>query len=192
MIEMAGSMSEHLSPVMEGFENPTMATVFQEMLKITPVKNSRGRGPKSAITASASSSGSCPPSSAAPSTSSTPMPLSGSSTSEKIAFLKSIITEQKTTADSLMDSAKKMGPVAQKLSTQKAAYDAAFESDLVAPMPNTSGTLQGFTLVFFTLALFSLAIVSSILAGNAVSGLATFAGFTIAYVVSLALISRYG
>jgi hypothetical protein len=120
------------------------------------------------------------------------MPLSGSSTSEKIAFLKSIITEQRTTADSLMDSAKKMGPVAQKLSAQKGAYDAAFESDLLAPMPNTSGTLQGFTLVFFTLALFSLAIVSSILAGNAVSGLVTFGVFTIVYVVSLALISRYG
>jgi hypothetical protein len=191
MIEMAGSMSEHLSPVMEGFENPTMATVFQEMLKITPVKNSRGRGPKSAITASASSSGSCPPSSTSASSTSSATP-SGSSTSEKIAFLKTIITEQRSTADSLMDSAKKMGPVAQKLSAQKGAYDAAFESDLVAPMPNTSGTLQGFTLVFFTLALFSLAIVSSILAGNAVSGVATFGGFTIAYVVSLALISRYG
>jgi hypothetical protein len=183
-------MSEHLSPVMEGFENPTMATVFREMLKITPVKNSSGRGPRTAVTGSSSSSGSCPPSST--SSSSTTTPSTGSSTSEKIAFLKTIITEQRSTADSLMDSAKKMGPVAQKLSAQKGAYDAAFESDLLAPMPNTSGTLQGFTLVFFTLALFSLAIVASILAGDAVSGLATFGGFIIFYVVSLALISRYG
>ena len=189
---MVGSISEHLSPVMEGFENPTMATVFREMLKITPVKNSRGRGPKSAITASGSSTGSCtqaPPTLTA-TTSGT------SSTSEKIAFLKSILTEQKNTADSLMESAKKMGPVAQKLSTQKGAYDAAFESDLVAPMPNTSGTLQGFALVFFTLAFFSLAIVSSILTnhatGNPASAFTTFGGFIIAYVVSLGLLSKYG
>ena len=62
-----------------------------------------------------------------------------------------------------MESAKKMRPVAQKLAVQKKAYDAAFESDLVAPMPNTSGTLQGFTLVFFVVAFLSLAIVASVL-----------------------------
>jgi hypothetical protein len=95
-----------------------------------------------------------------------------------------------------MESAKKMGPVAQKLSAQKGAYDAAFESDIVSPMPNTSGTLQGFALVFFTLALFSLAIVASILtnqaSGSVSSALTTFGGFIIAYVLSLALLSRYG
>ena len=190
---MVGSISEHLSPVMEGFENPTMATVFREMLKITPVKNSNSRGPKSAI--GSSSSGSCPPSSSPPA-SSTVTPSASSSASDKIAFLKSILTEQKATADSLMDSAKKMGPVSQKLMAQKGAYEAAFESDLLAPMPNTSGSLQGFTLVFFTLAFFSLAIVASILTnqatGNVTSAFTTFGGFIIVYILSFALISKYG
>ena len=189
---MVGSMSEHLSPVMEGFENPTMSTLFREMLKITPVKSKSGRGPKNAVTAAA---GTCPPSSSTPPPS--PSSLSAtSSSSEKIVFLKSILTEQKATADSLMDSAKKMGPVSQKLIAQKGAYDAAFESDLLAPIPNTSGTLQGFTLVFFTLAFFSLAIVASILtnqtSGSASSAVKIFVGFTIAYVISLSLISKYG
>ncbi len=177
---------------MEGFENPTMATVFREMLKITPVKNSGGRGPKTTI--GSSSSGSCAPSSTPASSTATASGVSSSS--EKIAFLKSILTEQKATADSLMESAKKMGPVSQKLMAQKSAYDAAFESDLLAPMPNTSGTLQGFTLVFFTLAFFSLSIVASILinqtTGNPTSAFITFGGFIIAYIFSFALISRYG
>jgi hypothetical protein len=190
---MAGLMSEHLSPVMEGFENPTMATVFREMLKVTPVKRSNGRGPKTAVGATVS--GSCPSSNTQPAAG-TASPSFGSSASEKIAFLKSIINEQRATADSLMDSAKKMGPVSQKLVAQKHAYDAAFESDLLAPMPNTSGSLQGFTLVFFTLAFFSLAIVASILtnqaSGSVSSAVKIFGGFVIAYVISLSLISKYG
>ncbi len=94
-----------------------------------------------------------------------------------------------------MDSAKKMGPVSQKLVAQKGAYEAAFETDLVAPLPNTSGTLQGFTLVFFTLAFFSLAIVVSILVnqttGNAQTAAKVFGGFVIGYIVLLAFISNY-
>jgi hypothetical protein len=164
------------------------------MLKITPVRRSSGRGPKTAITAS--SPGSCPPSSGSSPPAITASSATGSSASDKIAFLKNILTEQRATADSLMDSAKKMGPVSQKLVAQKHAYDAAFETDLLSPMPNTSGTLQGFTLVFFTLAFFSLAIVASILinqaSGSASSAVKIFGGFLIAYVVSLALISKYG
>ena len=183
-------MSEHLSPVMEGFENPTMSTLFREMLKITPVSKSNSRGPK--IPVATSKDGTCPPanSQASPTTASY-----DSSASQKIAFLKSILSEQRATADSLMDSAKKMGPVSQKLVAQKGAYDAAFETDLVAPLPNTSGTLQGFTLVFFTLAFFSLAIVVSILVnqttGNAQTAAKVFGGFVIGYIVLLAFISNY-
>ena len=184
-------MTEHLSPVMEGFENPTMSTLFREMLKITPVSKSNSRGPK--IPVVTSKDGTCPPanSQGASATSSSTY----TTTSEKIAFLKSILSEQRATADSLMDSAKKMGPVSQKLVAQKGAYEAAFETDLLAPLPNTSGTLQGFTLVFFTLAFFSLAIVLSILVnqttGNVQTAAKVFGGFVIAYIVSLAFISKY-
>lgn len=188
---MALSAPEYLSPVMEGFANPTMATVFREMLMVTPTEKSSSRGPK--IPVSTSSDGSCPPPRRA---SPTPNAGAGSTQSEKIAFLKSILKEQRATADSLMESAKSMSPVSQKLTAQRGAYDAAFESDLVAPMPNTSGTLQGFTLVFFTLAFFSLGIVASVMTnqttGKVDAALKMFGGFVIAYIVSIALISKYG
>jgi hypothetical protein len=177
---------------MEGFENPTMSTLFREMLKVSPVPKSNSRGPK--ISVATSKDGSCPPTSgsqAPPATAS-----SSSTTQEKMAFLKSILTEQKNTADSLMESAKKMGPVAQKLVAQKNAYDAAFETDLIAPMPNTSGTLHGFTLVFFTLAFFSLAIVASILTnhatGNVNSALTTFGIFLVVFFVAVGIIVKFG
>lgn len=183
---------EQLSPVMEGFENPTMSTLFREMLKITPTTKSNSRGPKTAV--ATSRDGTCPPSTTAPASAATAS--SSSSTAEKIAFLKSILSEQKKTADSLMESAKKMNPVAQKLSAKATAYDAAFESEEVAPMPNISGTLQGFTLVFFTLAFFSLAIVASILTnhatGNVNSALKTFGGFIMVYCVAIGIIIQFG
>jgi hypothetical protein len=192
-IEMALSAPEYLSPVMEGFSNPTMATVFREMLMITPVEKSKGRGPKTPI--GTSSDGTCPPPRSEPQTA-TSGSGSGSTRSEKIAFLKSILKEQRDTADSLMESAKTMAPVAQKIMAQKGAYEAAFESDILAPMPNTSGTLQGFTLVFFTLAFFSLGIVVSIMTNQATgkvdAALKMFGGFIIAYIVSISLISKYG
>jgi hypothetical protein len=182
---------EQLSPVMEGFENPTMATLFREMLKVSPVPKKNSRGPKTSV--ATSKDGTCPPAS---SSKPSPSQTATSTTSEKIAFLKSILSEQRETADSLMESAKKMGPVAQKLVAQKDAYDAAFETDVLAPMPNTSGTLQGFTLVFFTLAFFSLAIVASILTnqatGNVNSALKTFGAFVIAYCVALGIIAKFG
>lgn len=185
--------SEHLSPVMEGFENPTMATLFREMLKVTPVTKKNSRGSK--MSPAASGDKSCPPATSS-SLSSTITASSDTSSSQKIAFLKSVINEQQATADSLMESAKKMGPVSQKLVAQKAAYDAAFESDLVAPMPNMSGSLQGFALVFFTLAFLSLAIVASVLTnqttGNLQSALKIFGMFLIAYIVSIAMIARLG
>jgi hypothetical protein len=188
---MARSLTEHLSPVMEGFENPTMSTLFREMLKITPTTKSNSRGSRTAVTRSRD--GTCPPStSAAPSLTT----ASSSPAAEKIAFLKSILSEQKKTADSLMESAKKMGPVAQKLSAKVTAYDAAFESEQVAPMPNISGTLQGFTLVFFTLAFFSLAIVASIITsqatGNVNSALKTFGVFFMIYCIAVGIIVRFG
>lgn len=186
---------KHLSPIMEGFENPTMATLFQEMLKITPPSNKNNlRGSKTNV--STSTSGTCPPArsqAVAPSTASTG---SNSSSSQKIAFLKSIINEQKATADSLMESAKNMGPVSQKLVAQTAAYDAAFESDVTSPMPNISGTLQGFSLFFFILSFFSLAIVSSIMTNHATgstsAALKTFGMFLITFIVAIAIIIRIG
>jgi hypothetical protein len=185
---------DHLSPVIEGFENPTMATLFREMLTVNPsVSKMSSRGPKTAV--ATSKDGSCPP--ASNSASSPPTASgSGSTPQQKIAFLKSILNEQKATADSLMESAKNMGPVSQKLVAQTAAYDAAFESDVTSPMPNISGTLQGFSLFFFILSFFSLAIVSSIMTNHATgstsAALKTFGMFLITFIVAIAIIIRIG
>lgn len=185
---------DHLSPVIEGFENPTMATLFREMLTVNPVSKKNSRGPKTAV--ATSKDGSCPPASKPASSSPTPSAGSGSTAQQKIAFLKSILSEQRATADSLMESAKKMGPVSQKLIAQNTAYEAAFESDLVAPMPGISGTLQGFTLFFFVLSYFALAIVVSILvsqtSGNTSDALKIFGMFIIGFLVALGLIARLG
>ena len=151
-------MGDHLSPVMEGFENPTMETVFKDLLKISS-------NPTSA-------------------------------NSEKISFLKSILKQQKETADSLMRSSKKIGLVSQKISNRDSAYDAAFESDVTAPIPNMSGTLQGFTFLFFILSFVSLAIIMAIgvnqLSGNTTYAMMTFAAFVLIILVSVPLIFRYG
>jgi len=139
--------SDNLSPVMEGFNNPTMNAVFNGM--ITPIQNS---------------------------------------SYTDTTFLKSILTKQKATADSLMDSAKKISPVAQKISAKIAAYDTAFETDIPAPLPNINGTLQGFVLFFFVLSFLSLAIVLSI----RMNSVYVFGGFAILFIVALGLIIRLG
>ena len=151
-------MGDHLSPVMEGFENPTMATIFGELLQIS--SNSKN------------------------------------ASSGKIAFLKSILEQQQTSADSLMKSAKKIGPISQRIENKDSAYDAAFESDLIAPIPNTSGSLQGFTYVFFIISFISLAIIStiavSLITSNTLYIMSTLGSFVVILIVSLLLLQRYG
>ena len=150
-------MGDHLSPIMEGFDNPTMDTVFGELLQVS--SNSKLN-------------------------------------SEKISFLKSILTQQMSTADSLMKSAKKLVPISQRIMNNDGAYDAAFESDIIAPLPKMSGTLQGFTLVFFIISFISLAIISSILVSQISSNtnhvITTLVIFIVLMIVSMSLIIRYG
>jgi hypothetical protein len=195
-----GLLSDYISPLTEGFDNPTMANVFKEILKVTPVPKSKSsRGPKTDPTTGSSGS-SCPPASSVPSTDTatgtSATATSTSATSEKIAFLKSILTEQRATADSLMESAKKIGPVIKKITAKTAAYDAAFESDITAPLPNTSGSLQGFTIFFFILSFLSLAIVASVLTnqatGSYTDALKTFGSFFLVFIVAIGIIIRLG
>jgi len=112
----------------------------------------------------------------------------------KIAFLKTAIKEQRALADSLMESAKKMGPVSQKLSADTRAYQAAFETDVTTPMPNIGSTLQGFTLIFFIVSFFSLAIIMSILvnqkSGSVNTALFTFGMFVLTFIVAIFIIIR--
>jgi hypothetical protein len=151
-------MGDHLSPVMEGFENPTMQTVFNDLLKFSSNSTSEN--------------------------------------SEKILFLKSILKQQRETVDSLMRSSKKIGIISQKISNKDSAYDAAFESDITAPMPNMSGTLEGFTFLFYILSFISLAIILGIgvnhLSGNTNYAIMTFVGLIVIFIISILLIMRYG
>lgn len=148
-------MGDHLSPVMEGFSNPTMDSVIQ-ILKT----NSTG------------------------------------DFTTNLEFLKSLVKQQRELADSLMSSAKKISPVSRNIVSSEEAYDAAFETDVTAPIPNISGTLQGFTLVFFTLSFLSLAIVSSIhvnqLSGNSAFAIYAFLGFILIFFAVLVFMPRFG
>ena len=112
------------------------------------------------------------------------------------AFLKEMLKDKRDTADSLMDTAKKISPASQTLSSLETAYDAAFESEVAAPLPNSSGTLQGFTLIFFTLSFFSLAFVISVyvnnVTGNTNDAIKVFSFFIVIFFLSFGLLTRFG
>ena len=114
----------------------------------------------------------------------------------QVDFLRQVLEDKKATADSLMATAKKLGPIAQTASASQDAYDAAFESDKIAPLPNKSGTLHGFTLIFFYISLFFLAIISSVVAnqlsGSTSNALQTFGVFLLITLLATALIMRFG
>lgn len=114
----------------------------------------------------------------------------------QVDFLRQVLEDKKATADSLMATAKKLGPIAQVASISQDAYDAAFESDKIAPLPNKSGTLHGFTLIFFYISLFFLAIISSVVAnqisGSTSNALQTFGVFLLITLVATAIIMRFG
>jgi hypothetical protein len=187
---------------MEGFENPTMATLFQEMLKVdktreTPQKRKLSRTPGTSAATVGSNSAECRTGTRATRTSTAAIGSGGATetSSEKVAFLKSILLEQREMADSLMKTAKKMGPVSQTVLAKKSAYDAAFETEPQAALPNSSGTLQGFAILFFLLSFFSLAILSSIITSQSAGltgALKTFGAFFVAFLVIYGLLTRAG
>jgi hypothetical protein len=193
-IEMS-QHSENLSPFVEGFQSDTMQTLFSEILK---VDSEYDIGSKSSLRTKrpvVSKDGSCPaPVPKYKKSGSPPATLSSiKSSGDKIAFIKSVIKEQKKSVDSLMSSAKKMNPVTQKIKSMDTAYEAAFETDLTAPLPNASGTLQGFTIFFFVLSYFAMAIVVSIMVSqnvNTVYALRVFGGFILVFILLVALIPR--
>ena len=115
---------------------------------------------------------------------------------DNVNFLKALLQQQKDLASSLITSSKTISPISQKIGQSDKAYSAAFETDITAPLPNITGTLQGFTLFFVTLSYFSLAIVSCVnvneLTGNTMVAVYTFIGFILMFFMLLSLISRLG
>jgi len=164
-------MGDHLSPVIEGFTG-TMGTLFTEMLSVTPTTHTNLRGPAVGVT---------------------PTPKLPAA---KVAFLKDVITQQKKAADSLMASAKKIGPVAQKISAADSAYKSAFQSDITAALPNFSGSLQGFTIFFFLLSYISLAVIVAIhinqISGNLPYSLQILGMFAFGLILIGGIVTRLG
>jgi hypothetical protein len=167
-------MSGGQAPYSEGFDNPTMDNIFSNLLKTPAFTHTATRKP----------------------TGNSSIPAETSMIGGQVAFLEQILLDQGATVDSLMDTAKKLGPIAQVAATSEDAYDAAFESDIAGTLPNKSGSLQGFTLIFFYLSLFCLAVVSSItvnqVTGLTSSAVTSFTIFMIIMVLSTAVIIRYG
>jgi hypothetical protein len=187
-------MGDHWAPyTKEGFTNPTITNLFTSMLQVPVLdtKTKRTRGTRVNVI---SSNGSCVPSS---STSEITNEFSlRSSNTEKISFLKSLLHEQKKSVDSLMESSKKINPISQKIAALDTAYEAAFESDVAAGIPNISGTLQGFTIVFFLLSFMALAIITTVIVNQTTSStsvsIGTFGIFVAGMMITLVLLNRFG
>jgi len=181
------------SPYKEGFTNPTMTNLFTNMLQVPVIDTNitKSKGPRINVI---SSDGSCVPSSSSSDTS-TDSSLLTSST-KKIAFLKSLLDEQKKSVDSLMESSKRINPISQKIAALDTAYEAAFESDVASPLPNISGTLQGFTIFFFLLSFLALAIIMTVIVNQTTSSTSisfgTFGIFVAGIISSIALLNRFG
>ena len=183
-------MAEYTSPYnTEGFENPTMAKVFTDLLMISPpVKRVRG-----SATGMSGSDASCPSASGQP-----PLTSASADTSvpESTSFLKTMLKQQREAADSLMATAKKINPVAKTINRMEDAYDAAFESDAKASLPVAGQTLQGFALLLFFVSYVSLVIVGTIVINNVTkSGKITAGFFAVSIVVGmiiLGIIRRLG
>lgn len=187
-------MGDQWAPyIKEGFTNPTITNLFTSMLQVPVVdtKTKRSKGQRVNVI---STDGSCVPSSSASNVESE-FSLT-SSTTEKISFLKSLLHEQKKSVDSLMESSKKINPISQKIAALDSAYEAAFESDVAAGIPNISGTLQGFTIVFFLLSFFALAIITTVIVNQTTSSTSisfgTFGIFVAGMIITLVLLNRFG
>lgn len=177
-------MSEYAAPYkIEGFDNPDMHSVFNNLLKISPVTRVHGRSSRS------SGSSACPANDGQ-----RPISFQDDTDTAPTAFLKSMLIQQKTATKSLMDTAKRIGPAAQKVVQMEGAYDAAFESDIQASLPRAGGTLQGFVLLFFSISYIVLALVTTmmvnIVTGSSKKALGVFAVFCILGIVILALLVR--
>lgn len=111
-------------------------------------------------------------------------------------LLKQIIDNEKATVESLLKVAAKIGPVVNNIVEKEKAYDAAFESEVPAPLPSYGSSLQGFALLLFFVSYGALMIIVAIYinatTGNPAMAGGTFAGLLILAFIVMALIRRYG
>jgi hypothetical protein len=188
-------MAEYTSPYkVEGFENVAMSKIFTDLLMIQPQEKRVYKGSSGRPKTTSSSNPTCPPDNAGPNT----LTAGAAATNrpEPTSFLKTMLIQERNTVDSLMETAKKISPVAKRINQMEDAYDAAFESDIRAPLPGTSKTLQGFAVLLFFISYIALAIIGTIAinsitkSGRAAAG--AFVGFVIVGFILLTLIAHLG
>jgi len=107
-----------------------------------------------------------------------------------------MLLNEKAAVDSLLKVAGKIGPIANTTIEKEAAYDAAFESEVPAPIPTYGSTLQGFTLILFFISyvatMFIITIYINTTTGNATYAGGALMGFIILLAIIIALIKRFG
>lgn len=112
------------------------------------------------------------------------------------SFLKSMIKQQEETVKTLLNTAKKIGPVAKQIYQKERAYDASFESNNAASIPLTSSTMQGAAILLFLISYLILAILLTAIinktTGSGMNAAISFAGFIVVGVICLSLIIRLG
>jgi hypothetical protein len=111
------------------------------------------------------------------------------------AFLKTLLEQERATADSLINTAKRLQPVVKTLEAVGPANDAAFESEVQAALPKAGASLQSFAVLLLVISYLVLTITSMVLVYNITENPytvgKTFIGFSIAGVILYSLIIRF-
>jgi hypothetical protein len=199
MLEM-GEYSSPYTVTIEGFANPTMESVFQDLLTVKIPSNKHLRrsmiSSDTSIPSVQSVGNTCNTASSKDQLTTVSQMESDVDSGQQTSFLRSILVQQRDSVKSLLETAKMIGPVAQKIEQKEQAYDAAFESDRQAVAPLGGGNIQGFALLFFIVSFIAFTIVCTIAVNELthshyVAG-GAFIGFLILGIVFMALIVRLG
>jgi hypothetical protein len=113
-----------------------------------------------------------------------------------IPLLKDMLIEERNNVEVLMDTAKRIKPIAQQVIQKEQAYDAAFESEQQVPVPRAGATLQGFAILLLIISYISLILVSvisvNIITGNPYTALKVFILMILGGIILYSLIVRLG
>ena len=113
-----------------------------------------------------------------------------------VSLLKDMISQEKTSLDDLVRTAKQLNPVVQKIAPLDTAYDAAFESSAQRPLPAAGATLQGFALLLLVISYISLVLVSVIavnmLTGNFITAVKVLIALLFLGIIGYAVLARFG
>jgi hypothetical protein len=169
---------------MEGFENPTMSKIFTDLLTVQAPSRTFHNTTNRATSSNNKNEAVCP----VPVTIQRNILTSQNENdvkAEPTSFLKTLLLQERKTVDSLISTAKRIGPVTKQI-----------ESDIKAPIPRIGKTLQGFAVLLFFVSYISLAIIGSIainvITKNGRIAGGAFAGFVVLGFILLAIVTHLG